>query len=216
MLRDGAQTVDEAEEILKLLLRLVQTASNPNLVDDSYVATPGKLNSLDEILAKKDASNPKTIVWTGFTGNVDMIAQRYTDMKPARMHGKRTIADRNKDVRRFIEDSNCRLLVATPGAAKEGLTLTVANHAVFFDRTFSLDDYLQAQDRIHRISQTQKCLVENIIASDTIDEWVEELLFAKQLAAALTQGDIDIEEYRGKATYAFNRVLREILVPMEE
>ena len=216
VLRDGAQTVDEAEEILKLLLRLVQTASNPNLVDDSYVATPGKLNSLDEILAKKVASNPKTIVWTGFTGNVDMIARRYTDMKPARMHGKRTIADRNKDVRRFIEDSNCRLLVATPGAAKEGLTLTVANHAVFFDRTFSLDDYLQAQDRIHRISQTQKCLVENIIASDTIDEWVEELLFAKQLAAALTQGDIDIEEYRGKATYAFNRVLREILVPMEK
>ena len=105
--------------------------------------------------------------------------------------------------------------MATPGAAKEGLTLTVANHAVFFDRTFSLDDYLQAQDRIHRISQTQQCLVENIVASNTIDEWIEELLSAKQLAAALTQGDIDLEEYRGQATYAFNRALREILDPQE-
>jgi len=73
--------------------------------------------------------------------------------------------------------------VATPGAAKEGLTLTVANHAVFFDRSFSLDDYLQAQDRIHRISQTQTCFVWNLIGSDTIDEWVDSLLTAKRLAA---------------------------------
>ena len=213
--RDGAQTVDEADEILKRLLRLVQTASNPKLVDDSYVTTPGKLNSLDEIMATKISSEPKTIIWTAFTANVDMIARRYVAMKPARMHGKRKISDRNKDVRRFIQDPDCRLLVATPGTAKEGLTLTVANHAVFFDRTFSLDDYLQAQDRIHRISQTQQCLVENIVASNTIDEWIEELLSAKQLAAALTQGDIDLEEYRGQATYAFNRALREILDPQE-
>ena len=215
VLKNGVQTVDEVEDILKRLLRLVQTASNPKLVDESYTATPGKLNSLDKILAKKEASEPKTIVWTGFTGNVDMIAQCYLAMKPARVHGKRTIADRNKDIQRFIEDPACRILIATPGAAKEGLTLTVANHAVFFDRTFSLDDYLQAQDRIHRISQTKPCLVENIVASGTVDEWVEELLSAKQLAAALTQGDIDIEEYRGKATYAFNRALREVLNPRE-
>ena len=211
VLKNGVQTVDEAEDILKRLLRLVQAASNPKLVDESYTATPGKLSSLDKILAKKDASGPKTIVWTGFTGNVDMIARCYPAMKPARVHGKRTIADRNKDIRRFIEDPACRILVATPGAAKEGLTLTVANHAVFFDRTFSLDDYLQAQDRIHRISQTKPCLVENIVASGTIDEWIEELLSAKQLAAALVQGDIDIEEYRGHATYAFNQALREAL-----
>lgn len=215
VLRDGVQTVDNAEDILKRLLRLVQTASNPKLVDESYSCTPGKLLVLDEILAKKDAAEPKTIVWTSFTENVDMIAKRYSTMKPVRVHGKRTIAERNAAVRRFVEDPQCRLLVATPGAAKEGLTLTVANHAIFFDRTFSLDDYLQAQDRIHRISQTERCLVENIIASGTIDEWVEELLSAKGLAAALAQGDIDLEEYRGHATYAFNRALREILDPRE-
>lgn len=215
VLRDGVQTVDDAEDILKRLLRLVQTASNPKLVDESYSCTPGKLLVLDEILAKKDAAGPKTIVWTSFTENVDMIAKRNLTMKPVKIHGKLTIAERNTAVRRFVEDSQCRLLVATPGAAKEGLTLTVANHAIFFDRTFSLDDYLQAQDRIHRISQTEQCLVENIIASSTIDEWVEELISAKGLAAALAQGDIDLKEYRGQATYAFNRSLREILDPRE-
>ena len=68
------------------------------------------------------------------------------------IHGKMTIGDRNREVTKFMENKDIRILVATPGAAKEGLTLTAANHVIYFDRVFSLDDYLQSQDRIHRIS----------------------------------------------------------------
>ena len=213
ILRDAVKTVDEAEMVLKRLLRLVQVASNPALVDESYRGTPGKFKRLDNIVTDRDPNGPKTIIWTAFTRNADTIAQRYPAFHPALVHGARSIADRNEDLRRFMTDPDCRLLVATPGAAKEGLTLTVADHAVFFDRTFSLDDYLQAQDRIHRISQTNECLVENLVAAGTVDEWVGELLSAKELAASLAQGDIGLEEYRDNATYGFNRVLTEILDP---
>ena len=213
---DGLKTMDDAEEILKRLLRLVQVASNPNLVDDSYEGTPGKFCVLDSIVRNMDTFGPKTIIWTGFTENVSRIAQRYQWMRPARVHGRLSIADRTRDLDRFMGDTNCRLLVATPGAAKEGLTLTVANHALFFDRTFSLDDYLQAQDRIHRISQTNECIVENLVAVGTIDEWVGELLSAKALAAALVQGDMTRSEYKEQATYAFSQVLRQVLNPSEE
>ena len=216
VVKDGLTTWDDAEEILKRLLRLVQVASNPNLVDQGYVGTPGKFCVLDSIIGNMPSSGPKTIIWTGFTGNVSRIAQRYQQMRPARVHGQLSIADRTRDLDRFMEDPGCRLLVATPGAAKEGLTLTVANHALFFDRTFSLDDYLQAQDRIHRISQTEDCVVENLVAVGTIDEWVGELLSAKELAAALVQGDITRNEYREQATYAFNQVLQEVLNPQEK
>ena len=160
ILHEEVQTIDDAEMVLKRLLRLIQVASNPRLVDESYNNTPGKLEVLDQIIADKDPQGPKTILWTAFTDNVDMIAKRYREMHPARIHGKRTINDRNHDITRFMQDPDCRLLVATPGAAKEGLTLTVANHAIFFDRTFSLDDYLQAQDRIHRISQSNECVID--------------------------------------------------------
>ena len=216
VLRDGLKSWDDAEEILKRLLRLVQVASNPNLVDEGYAGTPGKFCVLDSIVSGMPSSEPKVIIWTGFTGNVSRIARRYPQLRPARVHGQLSIADRTRELDRFMEDPSCRLLVATPGAAKEGLTLTVANHAVFFDRTFSLDDYLQAQDRIHRISQTEECLVENLVATGTIDEWVGELLSAKELAAALVQGDITHDEYREQATYAFNQVLQEVLNPPEE
>jgi SNF2 family DNA or RNA helicase len=102
-------------------------------------------------------------------------------------------------------------LVATPASAKEGLTLTVANNAIFFDRSFSLDDYLQAQDRIHRISQKKDCSVINLLAANSIDDWVELLLSAKGLAAQLAQGDITREEYRNSADYTFGEMIKQIL-----
>ena len=213
ILQNEVQTVDEAEMVLKRLLRLVQVASNPALVDESYRGVPGKFEALDQIITDRDPHGPKTIVWTAFRKNADIIAERYPSLHPALVHGRRSIADRNNELQKFMNQPDCRVLVATPGAAKEGLTLTVADHAVFFDRTFSLDDYLQAQDRIHRISQTNECLVENLVAAGTIDEWVGELLSAKGLAASLAQGDIGLNEYQQKATYAFNKVLAEILDP---
>ena len=120
VLRDGLTTVDDAEEILKRLLRLVQVASNPSLVDQGYEGTPGKFGVLDSIVGKMEACGPKTIIWTGFKENVSRIAQRYPDMRPARVHGGLSIANRTRDLDRFMEDPSCRILVATPGAAKEG------------------------------------------------------------------------------------------------
>jgi SNF2 family DNA or RNA helicase len=123
----------------------------------------------------------------------------------------RTLTERHSALDLFKNDSDTRVLIATPASAKEGLTLTVANHAIFFDRSFSLDDYLQAQDRIHRISQKRDCYVWNLIATDTVDEWVDMLLAAKHLAAQLAQGDISSEEYRERANYDFGRIVRDIL-----
>ena len=96
----------------------------------------------------------------------------------------------------FLHKDNINILIATPASAKEGLTLTVANHAIFYDRSFSLDDYLQAQDRIHRISQKKTCYVYNLIMKDSVDEWVDLLLQSKHLSAQLAQGDITIEYYK--------------------
>ena len=182
--------IDDAEHVLKLLLRLVQCASNPVLVDPSYNEDPAKYIKLLDLLEEIDLGSRKAIIWSGFIGNVEWLIDKLKNHAPQKVHGSMTVADRNRAIKKFKENDSCRLLVATPGAAKEGLTLTVANHAVFYDRGFSLDDYLQAQDRIHRISQTEDCFVHNLIAEGTIDEWVDTLLNAKYQAAQLTQGDI--------------------------
>ncbi len=121
------------------------------------------------------------------------------------------IDDRNKSVQKFKQDISCKVLFATPQSAKEGLTLTVANNVVFYDRGFNLDDYLQAQDRIHRISQTRECNIYNLMIKDSIDIWIDKLLLAKQNAAFLAQGDYKLAKYTLEADYSYSKLIKEIL-----
>ncbi len=216
VVKDGIPKDEAAEAILKRLLRLVQVASNPKLVDDGYRAAPGKLEVLTDLVAHIRDAGEKCIVWTSFTENVDWLSVELRAHGTCRVHGKLTMDERNKAIERFLTLDDVRVLVATPGAAKEGLTLTVANHVIFYDRTFSLDDYLQAQDRIHRISQKKTCFVHNLIMEDSIDEWVDLLLRSKQLAAQLAQGDISLEYYKSQMSYEFGDILRGILGVQEE
>ena len=194
-------------------MRLVQCASNPFLLDESYQEQPGKFTRLLELLQEIEVRRKKVIIWSSFVGNVEWLSQRLQHLGPERIHGQLPIVSRNESIRRFKTDGSCRVLLATPGAAKEGLTLTVASHAIFFDRSFSLDDYLQAQDRIHRISQEEDCFVYNLIAKGTIDEWVDSLLHAKFQAAQLTQGDISEEEFEARFIADLSEELGQVLSP---
>jgi SNF2 family DNA or RNA helicase len=211
VVREGKAVLDDAEGLLKRLLRLVQVASNPRMVDQSYRALPGKLPFLDGLVHEAVDAGEKIVVWTSFTENADLLGRHLEPFGAAVVHGGLAMTKREDALELFKTDRECRVLIATPGAAKEGLTLTMANHAVFFDRSFSLDDYLQAQDRIHRISQEKTCFVTNLIATDTVDGWVDALLSAKHLAAQLGQGDISRQEYDARADYAFGEMVRDVL-----
>lgn len=203
--------IDDESESLKRLLRLNQVASNPRLVDEGYKYKSGKEVVLDKLLHNIIEKNEKCIVWTGFVNNIEEFYKKYKLYNPTKVHGGMGIDDRNNSIKKFKEDNDCKVLFATPQAAKEGLTLTIANNAIFYDRTFNLDDYLQAQDRIHRISQTKTCNIFNVIIEESIDKWIDILLNAKQYAAFLAQGDIDKTQYRKMADYSYGEIIKEIL-----
>lgn len=215
VIRDGIPAEDNADMVLKRLLRLIQIASNPHLVDEGYTSIPGKSDSLVDLVSSISSRNEKCIVWTSFIENADWLHQELKRFGTRKVHGNLDIQSRYKAVDAFLSDDKVHVLVATPGAAKEGLTLTAANHVIYYDRTFSLDDYLQSQDRIHRISQTRKCYVYNLIMKESIDEWVDVLIQAKHLAAQLAQGDISLEYYKSQISYEFGDIVRAIL-SMEE
>ena len=214
--RDGQLQTDNAEEILKRLTRLLQVTSNPWVIDRSYAQVPGKFEVLRSIVDQIIDQREKVIIWSSYTSGVDWLVRELKEHGALRIHGKLAIEERNRSLDKFKTRDENKVLVATPGAAKEGLTLTVANHVIFYDRSFSLDDYLQAQDRIHRISQTRECYVKNLVLSGSIDEWVDRLLAAKNLAAALAQGDIDKEEFSTQFDFSFYDDLHEILGINEE
>lgn len=211
ILHQGDQSIlDESSDTIKRLLRLVQVASNPRLLDDTYIGPSAKEILLDRLITQIMNRDEKVIVWSSFTGNIDGFCNKYKHLNSVKITGKMSTEDRVRSIKAFKE-GEAKVLFATPQSAKEGLTLTVANNAIFYDRGFNLDDYLQAQDRIHRISQKKDCNIYNLMIEDSIDLWVDYLLKAKQQAAFLAQGDISKEQYQQVADYSFAQIVRKIL-----
>ena len=207
----GDETIlDESTETIKRLLRLVQITSNPKLIDESYVGESAKEELLDQLIERIISQDEMVIVWSIYTGNIDMFCKKYAKYGAVKITGKMAVEERNKSVAAF-KSGKAKLLFATPQSAKEGLTLTIANNAIFYDRGFNLDDYLQAQDRIHRISQKRDCHIYNLMVEDSIDIWIDYLLKAKQRAAFLAQGDINLRDYKDEADYSFANIVHEIL-----
>ena len=211
VIQNGQLMSDESDLVLKRLLRLVQVTSNPSLIDGSYQVEPGKLEVLLELVSSIVRAGEKCIIWTSFINNVEWLARVLRLHNPQVVHGMLSAVEQTDAIRTFLDEPSAKVFIATPGSAKEGLTLTVANHVIFYDRLFSLDDYLQAQDRIHRISQDRVCHVHNLIMRDSIDEWIEALLHSKRVAAQLVQGDVDRETYQKEMSYEFGDILRAIL-----
>lgn len=209
--KSGKKIEEDAEPILKRIIRLIQITSNPGLIDDSYKAKPGKLNSLLEIVNEILNKNEKLIIWTSYLKNIDWLAKIFSKHFPLLLHGKQNISQRNNSINQFKNNSSHKILIATPQSSKEGLTLTVANHCIFYDRTLSLDDYLQAQDRIHRISQNKECFIYNLIIKDSIDQWIDNLVSAKYWSAKLLIGDISEFEFKKKIKYDFGEIIKGIL-----
>ncbi len=211
VIKDGKLITEDVEVILKRLIRLVQIASNPKLVDERYDEVTPKLIATQEIVKKAFAENSKVIIWTNFIENVDWICNFFGNKGIVGISGNVIPQDRNHLISEFKNNTDINILVATPGVAREGLTLVEANYSIFFDRNFSLENYLQAQDRIYRISQTKDCFIYKLIHKDSIDEWVDALLDAKEVAARYGQGDIDEKEFRERISYDFAEILAEIL-----
>ena len=187
----GEQVLETADTILARMVRLAQLASNPRLIDDGYMEKPAKVAALDDLLAGYFDNNEaqKVIVWTSFVDNIRMLRERYERWKPVVIYGEVGNVERDAAVRSFRENPATRLLIANPAAAREGLTLTEANVAIYLDRTFNLVDYLQSQDRIHRISQVQQCEIILLIGRETVDEFIDFTLEQKHRLARFAQAD---------------------------
>ncbi len=144
--------------------------------------TPRKFIELGSIVRDNQAAKRKTLVWSNFVRNLQVLEKTLTALQPAVVHGgipsEITQPDaprtREDELRRFRTDPNCWVLLANPAAMAEGVSLhTVCHDAVYLDRTFNAGQYLQSLDRIHRLGLTAETRVTFLITEGTIDEAVD-------------------------------------------
>lgn len=93
---------------------------------------------------------------------------------------KATTSERQKEVYKFQNDDSCRLFIGSSAACREGLTLTAATHVIFLDCEWAWDYVEQAYSRAHRIGQKNAVTVYFVVCTDTIDEYVQDVIKTKK------------------------------------
>lgn len=103
------------------------------------------------------------------------------------MYGETSFTDRQAAVDRFQQDEGCRLFIGGILAAGVGITLTASAHVVFAELDWVPGNVTQAEDRCHRIGQTDAVLVQHLVLEGSLDAHMAEVLVEKQeiIAAAL-------------------------------
>ena len=114
-----------------------------------------------------DESSKKVIVFVPFRHTIDMLVQklRADGITSEVIRGDVSAPNRTDIFDRFQTASDPKVLVVQPQSAAHGVTLTAANTIVWWGPTSSLETYLQANARIHRAGQDQKCTVIQLAGS---------------------------------------------------
>jgi SNF2 family DNA or RNA helicase len=92
--------------------------------------------------------------------------------------------------RAFQTPGGPQLLVASTRVAGHGLTLTRASNVCFLELEWTPAAHDQAEDRVHRIGQHDGVTAWYLLAADTIDETISQVLARKRgTVGAITDGE---------------------------
>ena len=97
------------------------------------------------------------------------------------------------------------VLVCSIPAAGAGLTLTAASETLFLERTWRPMDQVQAEDRIWRIGQDNKCTITYVQAENTVDGVIAAMLVDKQATIAERIDGLDLTQDQAE-DYVFGRM----------
>lgn len=93
--------------------------------------------------------------------------------------------------------------------SREGLNLTRASDTYFIERVWTPAYMVQAEDRIHRISQTRNCTITYFEGSGTIDGKIAQLLVEKMKTMAEVVDGHDVDE-EGAVDMIYGELLDEV------
>jgi superfamily II DNA or RNA helicase len=112
----------------------------------------------------------------------ELFAER--GIQYASIRGDQTARTRQKNIDAFVKDPDVSIAVCSLLTAGVGLNLQVASNVVLAELSWTNAEQTQAIDRVHRIGQDEPVTAWRIIAAQTIDTRVADLIDAKAGLAA--------------------------------
>lgn len=114
-------------------------------------------------------------------------------IKHVSIRGDQTTPARQIAIDAFNKDESVQIAVCSLTAAGVGLNLQASSNVVLAELSWTSAEQTQAIDRVHRIGQEMPVTAWRIIAAQTIDAKIAELIDSKQGLAVRALDGIDIE-----------------------
>jgi SWI/SNF-related matrix-associated actin-dependent regulator 1 of chromatin subfamily A len=123
----------------------------------------------------------KVLLFAHYHATLDALAAVCRDLgvQHVQVDGRCSAAEKDERVERFRADAHVRCAVLGLQCAGVGLNLPNANRVVFTELGWNPDDYLQAEDRAHRIGCTQPVRVLYLLLPHSTDDVMYRTLSAK-------------------------------------
>lgn len=141
-------------------------------VDGQEIDKSPKLKELKEIV---DNTNEKVVVWAKYRQDFKWIKDVFPDCCVINGDTK----DVQEESRKFLDPNGPKVMLAQPQSAKFGHTWNCAKTCVFYSYDYSLESYLQAQDRNYRIGQ-DSTVTQYILSSGGIEDLILQSLRGKE------------------------------------
>lgn len=167
-IQDARERIPKASQAEKLTL----------IEYTKQAAVAAKLPAAIEWIENFIESGEKLIIFAIHRDVIAALAERFSG-RCVVMTGDTPQNKRQELVDQFQTDENIRLFIGNIRAAGVGITLTAASNVAFLEFPWTPGDIIQAEDRCHRIGQTESVTAWYLIAEGTIDEDIVDLLNEK-------------------------------------
>lgn len=151
----------------------------------------GKMEAIREWVDTFMESGEKLVIFGWHQDVVNRLASDFVQYGAKALTGSTSLEERQAIVDAFQTDPACRLVVMNMQAGGVGLTLTAASNVAFVEQGWNPPTHVQAEDRCHRIGQTDAVTAWYLVADDTIDSDIQALIQQKaEVIDAVTDGKI--------------------------
>lgn len=144
--------------------------------DTAVAKAPYVVEHVKEMLENVD----KVVVFAHHHEVVDILMKGLAQYNPVSITGETAVAKRQQIVEYFQTNNTVRVFVGSITAAGVGITLTAASTVVFSELDWVPGNMSQAEDRCHRIGQTDSVNVYHIVVDGSIDQRLAQTIVDKQ------------------------------------
>ena len=178
--------------ILNGLTHLRQLALNPSLKNEAYEGNSGKDDEIIRMLKRAIDGGHKILLFSQFVSYLKVMENHLAQMgiKYSYLDGSMDNEARDQQVQNFQNNKEIKVFLLSLRAGNSGLNLTAADYVFLADPWWNPFTMKQAEDRAHRIGQTNTVFSYKFISKDTIEE---KILKLQQRKTALAENIIPDE-----------------------